>query len=86
MKKLTLPEPCTLYSCCFCLISQHISQISLKKKKVTISSMFPQGGRTIHDPYQRLHAVPLQGREAHQTLEVGMGVDVSLPHGMELEL
>lgn len=40
----------------------------------------------MHDPYQQLDAVPLQGREAHQTLKVGMGVDVSLPHGMELEL
>lgn len=40
----------------------------------------------MHDPYQQLDAVPLQGREAHQTLKVGMGVNVSLPHGMELEL
>lgn len=36
-------------------------------------------------PFGR-NALPLQGREAHQTLKVGMGVDVSLSHGMELEL
>lgn len=35
---------------------------------------------------RQVDALPLQGREAHQTLKVGMGVDVSLPHGMELEL
>lgn len=39
----------------------------------------------MHYPNNKRDAVPLQGREAHQTLKVGMGVDVSLPYGMELE-
>ena len=30
-------------------------------------------------------AVPVQGCEAHQPLQVGLGVDVPLPHGVQLE-
>lgn len=30
-------------------------------------------------------AVPVQGSEAHQALQVGLGVDVPLPHRVQLE-
>lgn len=30
-------------------------------------------------------ASPVQGSEAHQALQVGLGVGVPLPHGVQLE-
>lgn len=35
--------------------------------------------------FYKITTVPVQSSKAHQALKVGLGVDVPLPHGMQLE-